>query len=116
MMLDVSKPIQNRSGFPARILAYDLRGDYPIAAAVMKGDVEVLVAVTAAGRIWPSIASEHDLVNVPETRRGWVNIFSKDPDLAYLHPTREAADLAADRMNIPRLACLEFTYKTGDGL
>lgn len=65
-MLDLSKPIQTRSGRKVRILATDLKSDYPIAFSVTNAVGEELVTTCRPdGSTHGWGEHEDDLVNVP---------------------------------------------------
>ena len=79
--LDLTKPVQTRSGHPARILCTDLVsyiGRYPIVAAVRyDGDShESLHVYTRDGKYIEIDKDEdpRDLVNVPAVRHEFVNV------------------------------------------
>lgn len=69
MTLDLTKPVQTRDGRAARILATDILGTCPVAAAIttFEGD-ELIYAYTADGRFvsGPDPARSGDLINIPE--------------------------------------------------
>lgn len=68
MAFDPKKPVQTRDGFKARIICKNLKGNYPIAAAVtdMKG-VETVDSYTKNGNQYiDNDYSKYDLINIPE--------------------------------------------------
>lgn len=72
MALDLTKPVQTRSGLPVRILATDLRSNCPVAGVVNYPDFDSFETWTLDGNYTPDGNDEYelDLVNVPvETRR-----------------------------------------------
>lgn len=102
---DPKKAVQLRNGQKARILATDLKGQYPIVTAV-EGDTlntsgEVILCHAANGRIWAAVEhpDDFDLVNVPVKVTKWVNIYSLLPDDRFsgtgLYETKEEAVAAA---------------------
>jgi hypothetical protein len=108
MTFDPSKPVQTRDGRPARILCTDIKHpNYSIAAAYTNQfGVEIISSYTTDG-----ISSGHgsvDLINVPEKRTVWVNVY---PSLGY--PTKALADKCAAT---DRIACVPLTYTVGEGL
>jgi hypothetical protein len=96
---DPTKPVQTRDGRPARILCTDRASPlYPIVALVRteKGG-EVSHYVTETGQSWrDEQESGSDLVNIPEKREGWINVYPvpespwRTPS-ACIYPTREEA-------------------------
>lgn len=71
--LDLTKPVQTRDGLPARILATDLRSEYPVVGIISHPDYDEVETWTLDGTFVSSDDDdEHpdDLVNVPvEVRR-----------------------------------------------
>jgi hypothetical protein len=125
-MLDLNKPIQTRAGHPVRILATDIHGCYPIAAAIGEShylrspvvrqyDLEGSLRGSGSRRLRKTAL---DLVNVPEKRTLFLNI-GYAPHLpqrfyvsgAYLS-RREADEWASEE----RIACKEITVVEGEGL
>lgn len=71
MALDLTKPVQTRGGRPARILATDLRSEYPVVGIISHLGYDEVETWTLDGN-FVSSDDEHpdDLVNVPvEVRR-----------------------------------------------
>ena len=70
--LDLTKPVQTRSGLPVRILATDRKGEQPVVAAVdgyfIRG-TETILNYRLDGAMSPYGTSDGDLVNVPEAPR-----------------------------------------------
>lgn len=81
MALDLSKPIQTRDGKPARILANDVKGDTEnkIIALVDTGDEEILAIRLASGRLLEGAERPDDLVNAPERRVVYRNLYLGAP-------------------------------------
>ena len=101
-----------RNGKSARIICTDLVGDYPIAAAEMEEEGEIVETYTEKGEYVKGTKTRHDLFNAPAPKRKmWVNVYS---DMScYLHTSRITADMASGKSD-DRIACLEF--EKGDGL
>lgn len=73
--LDITKPVQTRSGGKARIVATDLTGPYPILAVLTDGNGSVRSETYQAnGWEYASREGEDDLVNTPETRERFLNL------------------------------------------
>jgi hypothetical protein len=112
MTFDPNRPVQTRDGRPARILCTDLKGDQPIAAAIRgAGGNETVSEFGENGQWLVGETSDTDLINVPEKRTVWVNIYEDGYTSRY--PTRELADIGACRA---RIACVPLTYTVGEGL
>lgn len=81
MIFDPTKPVRTRDGRPARILATDLKGEDPIAAAVLslfsgEGAEEVIHEYQEDGRYIREREHELDLLNVPERTFKFVNVYA----------------------------------------
>lgn len=66
--VDLTKPVQTRSGCPVRILCTDRKGgDFPVAALLMTADgSESYQSYTAEGRVYTGEKSSAlDLINAP---------------------------------------------------
>lgn len=70
--LDLTKPVQTRSGLPVRILATDVRSICPVVGVIIYPDFDSIETWTLDGKFAPDDNDEYelDLVNVPvEVRR-----------------------------------------------
>ncbi|HLX53129.1 MAG TPA: hypothetical protein VKR58_04280 [Aquella sp.] len=70
MSFDPTKPVQTIDGYPARILCDDLKGYYPICAAVLIKDefeeYEDMIYFTNQGKAdRDRYDSSYDLINIP---------------------------------------------------
>ena len=70
MTLDLTKPIQTRDGRAVRILASDVKGTYPLVAAVTRRNTnrEAVEAYTIEGRFLNNRENPLDLINLPPPR------------------------------------------------
>lgn len=105
---------KTRRGLPARIIATDLAGFYPIVAAVKNGPLETAYSYTAAGRYLVNNKDYRlDLINAePESKEGWLNIYPGGAN-GQLCRSRKMADRLASEN---RIACVKITYYEGEGL
>lgn len=105
MKLDFNRPITTRDGRNVRILCTDLNGQYPIAAHVEESIGHwVLKAYPLDGqRPGVNPGNALDLVNVPEKREVWVNIYDHPSDTGYGYVSKELADRAAGDSRIGRI-------------
>lgn len=72
-------PVCTRNGQPARIICWDKKGKYPIAALVDYGDSEEFMTFAINGRFNSIISkSDHDLFMVERKHEGWVNIYKNN--------------------------------------
>lgn len=116
--IDVSKPVETREGHPARIIASDVKTEYPIIAVVKISEhKEVVRAYSKDGTfLMDGSPSKADLVNVPEklTFYGWLNVGTRGHEDG-VFSTRDRADAFAKP---DRIACLplEISFLEGEGL
>lgn len=108
-MIDWTKPIQTKSGRPARVLCTDLKDtEYPVAVAVLVNDKhEVPYTYTAEGKYVIAVDSPFDIINVPEKRVRYFNVF----DMSEGFNSRAEADRAAGVR--VRRACIRVEYTVG---
>lgn len=105
MTFDPTKPVQTRDGCPARVLCTDRRtsSEYPIIALynAVNGD-EVIESYTPEGFVgYRQHPCSCDLVNVPEKRTVFINVFSCGVSA---YSSRAAADRASTSY---RICCVE---------
>lgn len=78
-MLDLNKPLQTRSGCPARLLCRDFKG-YPgkqsklLFAILDPKGFEISNATYADGRCCETHEADYDIINVTTKREGWIAI------------------------------------------
>lgn len=68
--------IRTRCGYPARIIATGLRGDFPVVAVVCGEESDDIISYTSTGRCYKDVESNYDLEMVPEKR--YINIFQSE--------------------------------------
>lgn len=116
MTIDWSKPVQTRDGRPVEIITAKARGQYSMLGYI--GDRPALWAWDRDGR-WSAHSSPdvNDLINVPEERELWLNVYEDGE--GYAHVTRTLAEngerIRVDK-TIPRIACVHVKYRVGEGL
>jgi hypothetical protein len=67
-MLDLTKPIQTRAGWPARVLATDLHnsmGQPGVVVITHPNGYEYVETMLSNGRQWGDIERSTDIINVP---------------------------------------------------
>ena len=70
------KPVCTRDGRKARIICFDRKGDIcPIIALVEENGMEVTKSYDENGRANYKNADNYDLMMLPETKEGWVNVY-----------------------------------------
>lgn len=117
--LDVTRPVQTRDGRKVRLFETNLKNRNTRLAGIitMQDGEEFVAAWRADGRATNVREDPIDLVNGPQKRQGWMNVYeASTPEMmnAVIYPTRAAADQrAADRR---RLACLPVEFIEGTGL
>ena len=110
-MIDFSKPVQTRDGRKVRILCTDMKGDMgdTVVGIIAEGDSEEVLTWKTDG-VYNRAGDETscDLINVPETRVVWVNMYAHDLSTSY--PSK----VHADRHGAPnREACIRVEYTVG---
>ncbi len=112
-MIDFKKPVQTKDGEKVRIYCTDALGDYPVHGAIIRGSTSTPYSWTLGGLFCKTNpGSDFDLVNVPEEKFCYVNIYVGDETplhMGYPHETRADADKAADHP-IPggkRVGCIK---------
>lgn len=69
-------------GTPARIIAFDAKGKYPIVTLIEAGDIETVVRFTTQGRrnANTGVDNSHiDLFMASVKHKGWVNVYRRSP-------------------------------------
>lgn len=104
MSIDLDKPLRQKVGLAVRIIARDLKGNYPLAAAVTYPEgCEKLERYTFDGRYYhDSGPTKWDLENVPETHRIWLNIYGNGHVGGSYRSKAAANNMAAN----DRVACV----------
>ena len=75
------KPVCTRDGKKARIVCFDRKVSAPIIALIERvDDIEILQCVYSDGKCRHDMASNNDLMMLPEKKEGWVNVYK---DLVY---------------------------------
>jgi hypothetical protein len=112
MTFDPTKPVQTRDGRSARILCTDLKDRWPIVAAITRTDgTEYSTGYAVDGKFTCRHQPERDLINVPEKRTVWVNVYPDD--CLKVHETESRAEVVRTSHCI---ACVPLTYTVGEGL
>lgn len=118
MALDLTKPVQTRDGRPVRILCTDRkidRVDVPVVGLVTnKAGCEFIDFWSLTGVHLASRAGEGDLVNVPQRKSKWMNVYGGGSG-GFFHDTKEACEEAAQRSSSHRTEVIELVFE-GDAL
>lgn len=76
------KPVCTRDGRKARIICFDVKGNFPIAVAVaeLEEDTEIIYTYPLNGRARLKGNQNHslDLMMFPEKKEGWINVYNAD--------------------------------------
>ena len=107
-MTDFTKPVQTRSELPVTIISTEGRGKHSVIGYV--GEQDCLTHWLSDGSYSHVSKHEHDLINVPEKRVMYVNVFSDD--YSYSYATRKEAD-EDDYVGNSRIACIRIEYTEG---
>jgi hypothetical protein len=113
---DPTKPTQTRNGLKVEIICADLRGtSRPIGGKVTFNDGSQSLRQYASDGMYFNEVSVNDLVNIPEKKTGWLNIYPPCEIIGViaecscnLFTTKANADVAA-RAN--RIACVEVHWE-----
>jgi hypothetical protein len=116
MTFDPTKPVQTRDGRKARIICVDRENSkYPIIALVKRQCGNSAEAVETYkkdgsyymedGPYFTEGSKAMDLINIPERRIMWTNVYTLYADSNY--PTREEADkhAGANRIGVLKITC-----------
>ena len=113
-MIDFNKPVQTLDGRKARVLCTDLTNpEYPIAVEIIHNNLPAsLIAYPEDGKFDGNRTSPADLINVPETRVVWVNMYPSavGTAIAFGYETNDIADEFAGGA---REACIRVEYTVG---
>ena len=106
-MIDLTKPVQTRDGRKVRVLCTDGPEEFPIAGYVEGATMPSIWA--SDGKFNPrSNCAYLDLINVPEKRVVWVNMYPSK--IAQPHTSKINADQRADH---DREARIRVEYEVG---
>jgi hypothetical protein len=105
MPFDPTKPVQTRDGRKVRIICTDAKDCQPIIALITEKGCEMPRQYDLNGSFfYDGRECQTDLVNVPETKSFWSNVYDDGPRFPY--HSREEADSTADAP--ARLSVLEI--------
>jgi len=98
MTLDFNKPIQTRDGRSVRIICTDKKGDFPIVVLITNpSGKEEVCTYTEDGYYYENEAQcDSDLVNAPEQKHMWINIYPDNRNEHYSYETLHEADVMAN--------------------
>lgn len=111
--LDITKPVQTRDGKPARIVSTKLGDTYPLGVIATYPDGKEVFYTCVINGKYNAISSYSvlDLINVPEKRAVWLNIYENN--FVIMHTNKESCDSLASP---GRIACIEVEFEVGQGL
>ena len=69
------KPVCTRDGRKARIVCWDMRGLFSIAAVITGENSDYVLGFTKEGRHYPNKEDYNDLMMLSEKKKGWVNVY-----------------------------------------
>jgi hypothetical protein len=82
MSIDWSKPLRTVEGhYPCRVLALDLKGNFPIAVAVSDTYEEILYRTTSDGKTYMASDRAHaspHIENTPDEKFIWIAVYEDD--------------------------------------
>lgn len=107
--IDYTQPLQFNNGAKVRLLANDLKGQYPVAVVMESPSGEDYIYRFALDGT--SKTGSHRLMNVPPVKHTkWLNIYKYT---SQIHDSKEDAD---EHACSSRISCVPITYTEGDGL
>ena len=111
MKFDPTKPVQTCDSRKARIICTDANNHQPIVALITEQDGhEYTRNYTKDGFYYIGAGrSDSDLINIPERRIMWTNVYTHHTDGSYT--TRERADETAGAR---RIGVLKLTYENDE--
>lgn len=108
-MIDLTKPVQTRDGRRVRVLCTDVKGESnSVVGLVDGGNTETCQIWHGDGSYIPNSESSQDLINGPEKRVVWVNMYPSK--IAQPHTSKINADTRAGH---DREACIRVEYEVG---
>ena len=106
-MTDFTKPVQTRSGLPVTIITTEGRAGYPVLGYI--GDEKDLSHWSLNSHYVLDLDNKYDLINVPEKRVGYINLFSNFTARGN-YTDKSQADRSAGQN---RIACIRVEYTEG---
>lgn len=119
--IDVTKPVQTRSGLKVRLIETNLNNrKRKLAGVLTMADGEEFVASwNVDGRAGEFGVDPLDLVQAPVPRKGWMNVYdsTSTPGImnAVIFPTKEQADRPPRQPGRRRIACVLVDFIEGQG-
>lgn len=114
MTIDFTKPVQTVSGLPVRIICTDRKGEWPIIGIIADKDgSEDVHSWTNMGKFTNySYLDSRDLMNVPETKIYYVNVYWNR--VSVFHLSLPHAHSNINEWNGAEYICtLKLTYEDG---
>ncbi len=113
---DYNKPFTTKRGWPARLMGKLEGGSlmYPWVVAYKAPDGVETVSAYADGGIYTvsSPNSDFSLINIPEKREGWINVYPNK----LLSPLLSSKNEAEGYAQQGRIACIHVSFVEGEGL
>lgn len=110
MTIDWGRPVQTVAGKPVRVLCTDAGGERPVVGLIGDYPARWSLDGKCGNAVW-------DIV--PQTRKGWVNIWPGAADgmdqVGAIYPTKKMADAGLSHES-SRIACIEVEYFVGQGI
>lgn len=108
--LDLHKPVQTRDGRPVRLICTNKKGDFPLVGLVLKNNGDEEVITFSNNGLYYENGPEciSDLVNVPERKERWLNVYPPDTCVAPFEKSRYDADV---RASSHRIGVLHLVYE-----
>lgn len=93
MTFDPTKPVQTRDGREAEIAWTDMTGTYPILGRFRNDDGTCFFGSWQSNGLWSMDGnSSFDLINIPQTKKVWVNVYMTENGYADVLPFKTEDD------------------------
>lgn len=107
--LDITKPMQTRNGWEAKLICNDLAGNSPLGVRIKRQDgTEFVTSRLIDGRCWDHTTSDFDIINVPTKIVRYLNFYG--PEHCFMYDTRPEAD---EHSSPNRIACIRVEFTEG---
>lgn len=99
-MITMDKKYQTKSGSEVRLYAIDAGGEYPVHGAVKSGEEWISMTWDSTGNFAAYTNSDCSLVEVPETKSFWANVYDGWIGVELDEIERDSAALAIIRVDV----------------
>ena len=116
-MIDKNKKYKTRSGRDVTIMCTEARGNYPVIGIVHDEDCDKAYCWEVDGRYSSKYEGGLDLIEQPEVHTRWINFYANGTGGSVSTYTQWRTRTDADaHQYMGRIACIQVTFKEGEGL